>query len=70
MSNSDKHCCKLCGNKTYEIFAYPHAVPEVFPFKAYKKRTVIEGEWLDVELRICPKCGHVQGEILTKENND
>lgn len=63
MSVSDKHRCKLCGNETYEIFAYPHTVPEVIPFKAYKKTTT-EGEWLDIDLRICPKCGHVQGEVL------
>lgn len=41
MSGSDKHCCKLCGNETYEILAYPHTIPEVIPFRAYKKRTVI-----------------------------
>lgn len=62
MSNSDKHCCKLCGNKTYEIFAYPHSIPEVIPFKIHE-----DGKWKDVELRICPKCGHIQGEIFTNE---
>lgn len=63
MSGSDKRCCKLCGNETYAIFAYPRTIPEVILFKAYKK-TVVEGEWLDVELRICPNCGHIQGEVL------
>lgn len=63
MGGSNKHQCKLCGNETYEIFVYPHTVPEIFPFRAYKQRSVIEGEWLGINLRICPKCGHVQGEV-------
>lgn len=64
MSGSNKHSCKLCGNETYEIFAYPHTIPEVIPFRAYRERAVIEPKGLDVELRICPKCGHIQGEVL------
>ena len=64
MSVSDKHRCKLCGNETYRIFAYPHTIPEIIPFKAYMKKTSTEGEWLDIDLRVCPKCGHVQGEML------
>ena len=67
MGSSDKHQCKLCGHETYEIFAYPHEIPEIIPFLAYKKKSSWEGKWLNIELRICPKCGHVQGEILTEE---
>ena len=67
MSGSDKHACKLCGNETYEIFAYPHGIPEVVPFMAYKKKSSWEGKWLHIELRICPKCGHVQGEMLDND---
>lgn len=68
MGGSNKHQCKLCGNETYKIYAYPHTVPEVIPFKAYKK-TDTEGDYTivdvnDIDLRICPKCGHVQGEVL------
>lgn len=67
MSGSDKHTCKLCGNETYEIFAYPHEIPEVVPFIAYMKISSWEGKWLYIELRLCPRRGHVQGEILTDE---
>lgn len=67
MGGSDKHQCMLCGDETYEIFAYPHGIPEVIPFMAYKEKSSWEGKWLRIELRICPKCGHVQGEILTDE---
>ena len=59
--------CKLCGHETYEIFAYPHGILEVVPFMAYKKKSSFEGKWLPIELRICPKCGHVQGEIVEIE---
>ena len=67
MSSSDKHQCKLCGHETHEIFAYPHEIPEIISFKAYKKRTDIEGKWVGIDLRICPKCGHIQGEVLEND---
>lgn len=67
MSGSDKHQCNLCGHETYEIYAYPHGIPEIIPFMAYKEKSWCEGKWLNIELRICPKCGHVQGKILTDE---
>lgn len=63
MGSSDKHAYKLCENETYEIIAYPHGIPEVVPFMAYKKYSW-EGKWVGLELRLCPKCGHVQGEVL------
>lgn len=64
MGESDKHSCKLCGHETYEIYAYPHGIPEIIPFMAYKEKSWCEGKWLNTELRICPKCGHIQGEVL------
>lgn len=58
MSDSDKHCCKLCGAMTLPIFAYPHTIPEVIPFK------IDSGDgWIDVQIRVCPRCGYIQGEI-------
>lgn len=67
MSGSDKHACKLCGNETYEIFAYPSGIPEVVPFMAYMKKSSWEGKWLHINLRLCPKCGHVQGEAFEND---
>lgn len=57
------------------IYAYPHEIPEVIPFKATVKGiTYINGtepghyvKWSDVNLYICPKCGSVFGEV---EKND
>lgn len=67
MDGSDKYQCKLCGHETYGIYAYPHGIPEIIPFMAYKKKSWCEGKWLNIELRICPKCGHVQGEVLEND---
>ena len=64
MSGSNKHSCKLCGDETYEIFAYSRTIPGVIPFRAYGERAVIEPKGLAVELRICPNCGYIQGEVL------
>lgn len=50
--------CKLCEAEMYPIYACPHDIYEVIPFKAfyyYKRR--------DVELYICPKCGSVFGKV-------
>lgn len=59
--------CKLCGHETYEIFAYPHGISEVIPFMAHEKKTSWTGKWVGIVLRICPKCGHVQGEVLEND---
>lgn len=67
MGGSDKHQCKLCGHETYEIYAYPHGISEIIPFMAYMKKSSCEGKWLNTELRICPKCGHVQGEVFEND---
>ena len=29
--------CKLCDTEMLPLYAYPHTVPEVIPFKACKK---------------------------------
>ena len=50
--------CKLCETEMYPIYAYPHDVPEVIPFKVF-----YDDEWRDVELYICPKCGSVFGKV-------
>lgn len=60
MHDSDKHCCKLCGAKTLPVYGYSMQLPFVIEFKACNKE---EGGWIDLELRVCPKCGHIQGEI-------
>lgn len=67
--------CKLCGHETYEIFAYPHGIPEIIPFKASDDEKLYEigtatfygSTWLDVNLYICPKCGSVFGEVKTND---
>lgn len=64
MSGSNKHQCRLCGNETYEIFAHSRTVPEVISFRAYRRLSAFQLKGLDIELRICPNCGHIQGEVL------
>lgn len=67
--------CKLCETKMLPLYAYPHGIPEVIPFKSHERiqKPMAWGEpgsylvWRDVNLYICPKCGHVQGEVLTDE---
>lgn len=51
--------CKLCEASMYPIYAYPHDIPEVIPFKVF-----YDYEWRDVELYICPKCGSVFGKVI------
>lgn len=57
--------CKLCETEMYPIYAYPHDIPEVIPFKASKVglATFYGSTWLDVNLYICPKCGSVFGKV-------
>ena len=50
--------CKLCETEMYPIYAYPHNIPEVIPFKVF-----YDYEWRDIELYICPKCGSVFGKV-------
>lgn len=50
--------CKLCETEMHPIYAYPHNIPEVIPFKAF-----YDHEWRDVEIYICPKCGSVFGKV-------
>ena len=54
--------CKLCDTEMLPLYAYPHTVPEVIPFKACKK-LILGYAWYDVKLYICPKCGSVFGEV-------
>ena len=54
--------CKLCETEMLPIYAYPHAVPEVFPFKACKE-LILGYAWYNVDLYICPKCGSVFGKV-------
>lgn len=58
MSSSDKDCCKLCGAKTLPLFAYPRDIPEVIPFRVYDGQ-----EWKGASVRLCPKCGYIQGVV-------
>lgn len=63
--------CKLCETKMLPLYAYPHEIPEVIPFRAPIDKalysvgtaTFYENRWLDVNLYICPKCGSVFGEV-------
>ena len=54
--------CKLCETEMYPIYAYPHDIPEVIPFKV-GLATFYGSTWLDINLYICPKCGSVFGEV-------
>ena len=54
--------CKLCETEMYPIYAYPHDIPEVIPFKV-RSATFYWSTWLDINLYICPKCGSVFGEV-------
>lgn len=58
--DSDKHCCKLCGEKTLPVYGYSMQLPSVVELKAYSEE---DDEWLDVDFRICPKCGSVFGKV-------
>lgn len=60
MHDSDKHCCKLCGAKTLPVYGYSMQLPSVVLLRAYNKE---DDKWLDIDFRVCPKCGHIQGEI-------
>lgn len=70
--------CKLCETEMLPLYAYPHDIPEIIPFKAsiipfkasvdeelYKVglATFYGSTWLDVNLYICPKCGSVFGKV-------
>ena len=63
--------CKLCETEMLPLYAYPHDIPEVIPFRAsvdeelYKigTATFYGSTWLDVNLYICPKCGSVFGKV-------
>ena len=63
--------CKLCEIKMLPLYAYPHDIPEVIPFRAaYDKYLYSVGSsdiygttWRNVDLYICPKCGSVFGEV-------
>lgn len=67
--------CKLCESEMYPLYAYPHDIPEVIPFRASVDEELFKvgtatfygSTWLDVNLYICPKCGHVQGEVLEND---
>ena len=60
MHDSDKHCCKLCGAKTLPVYGYSMQLPSVVLLRAYNKE---DNKWFDIDFRVCPKCGYIQGEI-------
>lgn len=66
MSNSDKHCCKLCGGMTSEIYVYP-GCSAVGPFAFTPFQVKENDQWKDVQIRVCPRCGYIQGEIDDKD---
>lgn len=63
--------CKLCETEMLPLYAYPHEIPEVIPFKAPVDEVLYDAgtgslhvsQWLDVNICICPKCGSVFGEV-------
>lgn len=63
--------CKLCETEMLPLYAYPHEIPEVIPFRASIDEalynigtdTFYGRSWLNVNLYICPKCGSVFGEV-------
>lgn len=63
--------CKLCETKMLPLYAYPHEIAEIIPFRAPIDKalynvgtaTFYESRWLDANLYICPKCGSVFGEV-------
>ena len=67
--------CKLCESEMYSIYAYPHDIPEVIPFRAYVDEelykvgsaTIYGSNWFDVNLYICPKCGSVFGKVIDND---
>ena len=67
--------CKLCEAEMLPLYAYPHSIPEVIPFRAavdeyaysVGSSDLYHTSWKNVTLYICPKCGSVFGEV---EKND
>ena len=67
--------CKLCETEILPLYACPHTIPEVIPFRASVDEKLYEvgsatfygSTWLDVNLYICPKCGHVRGGCLRND---
>lgn len=69
--------CKLCEAEMLPLYAYPHDIPEVIPFRAYIDEelykvgtsTFYGSTWFDVNLYICPKCGSVFGEVKKNDQD-
>ena len=67
--------CKLCETEMLPLYAYPHNIPEVIPFRAsvdeyaysVGSSDFYQRSWKNVTLYICPRCGSVFGEV---ENGD
>ena len=68
--------CPDCETEMIPIYAYPHTIPEVIPFVAahdapYRGPACVanayETNWIGIDLYICLKCGHVQGEVLEND---
>ena len=63
--------CKLCDTEMLPLYAYPHEIAEVIPFRSFERvpapNTWKEPNsyivWRDVNLYICPKCGSVFGKV-------
>ena len=66
--------CKLCETEMLPLYAYPHTIAEVIPFRAsedepsYRVGTnqFYQTTWHNVDLYICPKCCSVFGEVEDK----
>ena len=60
MSKDKDVLCERCGATMSDVYAYSTQIAYVIGFAAFDKNT---NKWQDVGLWMCPKCGHIQGEV-------